>query len=129
MSERLSNFQVLGYASLGRTMFADMRWDYHRIKMEYEELVRAVAKYQEDLNMSGNELKRAAEVVKSCKESLLVLEKKKEYADLEMDWAKADFEKAKVALQEQDRALQIAARERDALKAKVAGIREKVVRA
>ena len=52
------------------------------MKVEYEELVRVVAKYREDLNTSRNELKGAAEVVTSCKESLIPLEKEKEYVDL-----------------------------------------------
>ena len=70
-------------------MFADMQRDYHRMKMEYEVLVRAAAKYREDLNTSRNEVKEVVEVVTGCKESLLVLEKEKEYDDLERDWAKA----------------------------------------
>ena len=59
------------------------------MKMEYEELVRAAIKYREDLNTSRNEVKGATEVVTSYKESLLVLVKKKEYADLEMERTKA----------------------------------------
>ena len=81
-------------------MFADMQQDYHRMKVEYEEVVWAAAKYQEDLNTSRNELKGASEVVKSCKDSLLALEKEKEYTDLKRDQAKADLEKAKVGLLE-----------------------------
>ena len=74
------------------------------MKEEYEEVVREAAKYWEDLNTSRNKLKGAAEVVTTCKESLLALEKE-EYADRERDRAKADLEKAKTALQEKDRVL------------------------
>ena len=49
--------------------------------------------------------------------SILALENKKKHADLERDRAKADLEKAKVVLQERNRALQVTAREYDALKA------------
>ena len=78
MSDQLLNFQVLGYASLGRTMFVDMQRDYHRMKEEHEEVVRVAAKYRDDLNTSRNELKGAAKVVTTCKESLLALEKENE---------------------------------------------------
>ena len=33
-------------------MFADMQWDYHRAKEEYKEVVRAVARYREELHHS-----------------------------------------------------------------------------
>ena len=116
MPDLLLNFQALGYASLSRAMFADMQRDYHRTKDEYE----AVARYWEELHHSKEELQGAIEVVTSYRRSILALEKEKEYADLERDRAKADLEKAKIALQDKDRALQVAAREYDALKAKVA---------
>ena len=69
-------------------MFANMQRVYHRMKEKYKEVVRAVAKYHEDLNTNRNELKGAAEVVTSCKESFLTLEKEKEYVDRERDRAK-----------------------------------------
>ena len=75
------------------------------MKEEYEEVVRAAAKYREELHISRNELKRVTEVVTSCRQSLLALEKEKEYADLERDWAKADLVMAKAALQDQEKAL------------------------
>ena len=59
-------------------MFANMQWDYHRMKEKYKKVVRTAAKYHEDLNTSRNKLKGAAEVVTSCKESFLALEKEKE---------------------------------------------------
>ena len=64
-------------------MFADMQRDYHRMKEEYEEVVREAAKYREGLNTSRNELKGATEVVTRCKESLFILEKEKEYVGRE----------------------------------------------
>ena len=107
-------------------MFADMQRDYHRTKEEYDEVVRGVASYWEELHHSKEELKGATEVVTNCRESILALEKEKEYADLERDRVKANLEKAKATLQERDRALQVAAWVHDALKAEVAG---KVVKA
>ena len=92
------NSQVLGYMSLSSAMLADMQRDYHRMKEEYEEVVRVAAKYREELHVSRNELKGATEVVTSCRQSILALEKEKEYADLNRDQAKADLEKAKATL-------------------------------
>ena len=66
--------------------------------MEYKEAVRASAKYWEDLHTCKNELKSASEVVKGYRDSLLALEKEKEYADLERDRARADLQKANLAL-------------------------------
>ena len=40
-------------------MFADMQRDYHRMKVEYDEVVGAANRYREDLNMARNELKDA----------------------------------------------------------------------
>ena len=97
-------------------MFADMQKDYHQLKVEYEEAMQATAKYREDLYTCKNELKGASEAVKGCRDSLLAIEKEKEYADLERDWAKADLEKAKATLQEQDRAFHVATQEQDMLK-------------
>ena len=57
MPDRLLNFQALGYASLSCTMFADMQWDYHRTKEEYEEVVRAATRCREELHHSNKELK------------------------------------------------------------------------
>ena len=79
--------------------------------MEYEEAVRVAAKYREDLHTCKNELKEASEVVKGCKDSLLALEK--DYVDRERNQARADLERANIALQERDSALHIATRERD----------------
>ena len=97
-------------------MFADMQRDYHRLKEEYEEAVRTAARYREDLHTYKNEFKGTDEVVASCRHSILSLEKEKEYVDFERDRAKADLEKAKAALLEQDRAFNAAARERDILR-------------
>ena len=83
---------------MSRAMFADMQQDYHRTKEEYEKVVRAVARYREELHHSKEELKGATEVVASCRHSILALEKEKEYADLEKDQAKADLKKTKTAL-------------------------------
>ena len=58
-------------------------------------------------------------MVARCRHSILALEKENEHADLERDRPKADLEKAKAVLQEKDRALQVVAREYDALKAEV----------
>ena len=98
-----------------------MQRDYHRTKEEYEEVVRAAARYKKELHHSKEELKGATEVVASCMHSILALENEKKHADLERDRAKADLEKAKAVLQERNRALQVTAREYDALKAEVAG--------
>ena len=68
-------------------------------------------------------------MVKSCRDSLLALEKEKEYADLERDRIKANLEKAKATLQEQDRAFHAAARERDMLKGELAEMGERMARA
>ena len=105
MSDRLSKFQVLGYASLSRAMFADMQRDYHKTKEEYEKVVMAVARYRDKLHHSKEELKEAFEVVTSCRQSILALEKEKEYASLERDRVKADLKEAKATLQDKDRAL------------------------
>ena len=110
-------------------MLADMQWDYHRLKEKRAEAVRAAAKYRKDLHSCRNELKGASKVVSSYKHSLFALEKEKEYADHERDWARADLERANIALQEQDKALNDSTRERDILKGELAGMREKVARA
>ena len=102
-------------------MFADMQRDYHRTKEENEEVVMAAARYREELHHSKEELKGATEVVTSCRQSILALEKEKEYTNLERDRVKANLEKEKTALQERDKALQVAAWEQDALKAEVVG--------
>ena len=88
-----------------------------------------MAKYREDLHTCKNELKGGSEVVKGCRDSLLALEKEKEYADLERDRAKADLEKAKAALQEQDRAFHAATQERDMLKGELDRMGERLARA
>ena len=59
MSNQLINFQVLGWASLGQAMFADIQKDYHRMKVENEEAVQAAAKYREDLHTCKSELKES----------------------------------------------------------------------
>ena len=64
MSDRLINFQVLGWASLGRTMFADMHKDYHIMKVEHEKVVREAARYWEDLHACKNELKEVSKVAR-----------------------------------------------------------------
>ena len=110
-------------------MFADLQRDYYRLKEEHAKAIRAVANYREDLHTCKNELKGASEVVSSCKHSLLALEKEKEYADRERDRARADLERANIALQEQDKALNAAAPERDMLKGELAGMGDKVARA
>ena len=79
-------------------MFIDMQQDYNRLKEEYDEAVRVVAKYQEEVHQKKEELKGAAEVVVSCRQSLLSLEKEKKHAGLEKDRARVDLEQAKVAL-------------------------------
>ena len=109
-------------------MFANKQKDYHLLKVEYEEVVRAAAKYLEDLHTCKNELKGVSKVVKGCRDSLLALEKEKEYVDLKRDRAKADLEKAKAALQEQDRAFHTTARERDMLKGELAIIGKRVAK-
>ena len=48
-------------------MFADMQRDYHRMKVEYDEVVWAASRYQEDLHTARNKLKGATEVVTSCR--------------------------------------------------------------
>ena len=105
MSDRLSKFQVLGYASLSHAMFVNMQRDYHKTKEEYEKVVRAPVRYREKLHHSKEELKEAFEVVTSCRQSILALEKEKEYASLERDRVKADLKEAKATLQDKDRAL------------------------
>ena len=42
---QLLDFQVLGYASLSRAMFVGMRHDYHRLKEDRDEVVKAAARY------------------------------------------------------------------------------------
>ena len=83
----------------------DIQRDYHRLRVEQEEVARATARYREDLHTCKNELKGASKVVWGWKESLLALEKEKKYTDLYRDREKVDLERAKVALQEQERAL------------------------
>ena len=58
-------------------MLANVQNDYHRLKVEYEKVVWATAKNQEDLHTCKNKLKKASEVVKGYRDSLLALEKKK----------------------------------------------------
>ena len=54
-------------------------------KEEYEEAVRTAARYREELHHKKEELKGATEVVADCRQSMLSLEKEKEYAGLERD--------------------------------------------
>ena len=48
-------------------------------------MVQAAAKYKDELYHSKEELKRATEIVASCRHSILALEKEKEHANLERD--------------------------------------------
>ena len=52
-------------------------------------MVRAAARYRDELHHSREELKGATKVVTRCRQSILALENEKEYTDLERDWAKA----------------------------------------
>ena len=88
--------------------------------------MREAARYREELHHKKEELKEATEVLVDCRQSMLSLEKEKEYAILERDRAKVDLKQAKAAIQENDRALLVATQEQDALKAEVAA---KVARA
>ena len=97
MSNQLLVFQVLGYASLSRTMFTSMQQEYNRLKDEREEAIRAADRYCEDLH-NKEKLKGATEVLSNYRHSILSLEKEKEYAGLERDWARADLEQAKALL-------------------------------
>ena len=90
---------------MGRSKFADRQRDFHRMRVEQEEAARAAAKYREDLHNCKNDLNEATKMPRSSGESLLALEKEKEYAQLERDRAKADLEKAKAALIEHERVL------------------------
>ena len=68
-------------------------------------------------------------MVRSLDESLLALEKEKEYAQIERDKAKANLEKPKVALNEHEKVLASAVQERDSLMPQVVGIVAQVAKA
>ena len=114
---------------MDRAKFADIQRDFHRMCVEQEEAARAAAKSREDLFNCKNELKEAIEMVRSHDESLFALEKEKEYAQIEKNRAKADLEKAKMALNEHEKVLASAFWERDLLKVQVAGTWAQVAKA
>ena len=68
-------------------------------------------------------------MTKSCSESLLALEKEKEYAQLERDMDKADLDKAKAAMFKHERVLDSAIQERNSLRIQVVGIGAQVAKA
>ena len=57
------------------------------MRVEYEETVWAMAKYREDLFNCKNELKEANEMVRHHNDSILVMEKDREYARVQRDKA------------------------------------------
>ena len=57
------------------------------MRMEHNELVRATTKYREDLFNCKNELKEANEMVRHHNDSILVMEKDREYARVQRDKA------------------------------------------
>ena len=67
----------------------DMQQEFHRMRMEHEEAVRAAAKYREDLFNCWDELKEANEMVRRRNDSILVVEKKREHAQADRDKAQA----------------------------------------
>ena len=107
---------------MGRAKFVDMQRDFHRMHVEHDEATRAAAKYREDLFNCKNELKEAIEMVRHCDDSLLAAEKEKEYAQVEMDRARANLEKSNGALSENEKALANVVREWNTLKVHVADI-------
>ena len=105
---------------MGRAKFTDMKMDFHRMRVEHEEVVWVVAKYRENLFNCKNELKEATKIVRSCDDSLLATEKGKEYAQVERDRAWADLEKAKGVLSDNEKALANTIWEWNTLKAHMA---------
>ena len=97
-----------------------MQQEYNMLKEERDEVMRAADRYQEDLHQRKEDLKGASELLASCQQSLLVAEKEREYAGGELKQARAHLEEAKAIIQEKDRALQVAVREHDSLKAEMA---------
>ena len=122
MVDRVTCFLALGCASIGRAKFVDMQRDFHKIRVEHKKAVRAATKYKVDLFNCKNELKKATEMMRHREDSLLAAKKKKKYAQVERDRARADLEKAKGALSENEKALANTVREWNMLKAHVAGI-------
>ena len=57
------------------------------MRMEHKEVVRAMTKYREDFFNCKNELKEANEMVRHRNDSILVMEKEREYARVERDKA------------------------------------------
>ena len=114
-----SPFQVLGYASLSCAKFSGMQQAYNMLKEERDEVMRAANRYREELHQRKEELKGAFELLASCQQSLLATEKEQEYASRELERARAHLEGAKAIIQGKDGALQVAAREQDALKAEM----------
>ena len=86
-------------------MFTGMQQNYNSLKQECDEVVRSVARYQEELHHKKEELRSATEVLEDCKHSLLSMEKDKEHVGLERDRARANLEQAKALLQEKERSL------------------------
>ena len=97
--------------------------------VEHEEAILVTTKYREDLFNCKNKHKKATKMVRSRSESLFTLEEEKEYAKVERDRAKADPEKAKVELNEHEKALANAIWERNLLKVQVTGIGSLVAKA
>ena len=107
---------------MGQLKFADMQQEFHRMRVEYEETVWAMAKYREDLFNCKNELKEANEMVRQINDSILVVEKEWEHAQAEKDKARAELEKAQGALSENKKALANVVWERNTLKVHMARI-------
>ena len=61
--------------------------------------VRAAAKYREDLFNCWDELKKANEMVRRRNDSILVVEKEREYARSDRDKAKDKLEKVQAELE------------------------------
>ena len=82
----------MGYASLSRTMFLGMQYEYNRLQEEHDEAMRAANRYCDEAHHRKDKLKRATEVLTECRQSLRAAEKEKEYTGRDRDWARADIE-------------------------------------
>ena len=93
-----------------------MQQEYNMLKEECDEVIRAADRYREELHQRKEELKGASELLASYQQSLLAAKNEREYAGRELDRARAHIEEAKGIIQEKDWALQVAARDQNALK-------------
>ena len=106
-----------------------MQYEFHRMRQEHEEAIRATGRYSEDLFNCRDELKEVNEMVRHRNDSILLVEKEKEHAQAERDKARTELENAQRALRENEKALANVVQEKNTLKVHMVGIRAVVSQA